>query len=229
MQYSNINICKKELHRIVSEQVDFKASHIQMIPEGRRILPENNRLIPKKSAVLLLLYPDKNETRLILTRRSNVLKHHAGQISFPGGQCERNELNNPVATALREANEEIGLQLNTVEIIGHLTDVYVEVSNFSVRPFVAWCNTKPAFLINQNEVEEIIDIEFSAFFDASNRSKIQVDTNIGLINAPCYKINGYTIWGATSMMIAELEAKLKQYYSRRAKHSNNAGIDRECL
>ncbi|MBN2262349.1 MAG: hypothetical protein JW735_05510, partial [Prolixibacteraceae bacterium] len=97
-----------------------------------------------------------------------------------------------------------------------------------VSPFVGWTDTKPAFQINKNEVDELIDIELSAFLDSNNRSKIQVDTNIGLINAPCYQINGYTIWGATSMMIAELEAKLKQYYSRRAEHSNNADNDREC-
>lgn len=228
MQYSNINISKKELHCILSEQVDFKTSHSQMVPEGRRILPVNNQLMPKKSAVLLLLYPGKKGIRLILTRRSSEMKHHAGQISFPGGRCERNELSNPVVTALREANEEIGLQPDIIEIVGRLSEVYVEVSNFSVSPFVGWTNTKPTFSINKNEVDELIDIELSAFLDSSNRSKIQVDTNIGLINAPCYQINGYTIWGATSMMIAELEAKLKQYYSRRAERSSNVDNDREC-
>ncbi len=113
----------------------------------------------RTGAVLLITFYDPRDeppqTRLILTRRHEELNNHAGQISLPGGQQDRNE--SLEQTALREAKEEIGLKSNEIEIVGRLNQVYIPPSDFTVVPFVGWCNTMPKWVRSEREVAEIIE------------------------------------------------------------------------
>ncbi|MBN2805736.1 MAG: CoA pyrophosphatase [Prolixibacteraceae bacterium] len=186
-----------------------------MLPGGRDLIVAQEESGYFRSAVLLLLYPENGELFFCLTKRNEGLKHHPGQISFPGGRCENHE-NDGWLTALRETEEEIGVSKAQVEYLGKLTDVYVTVSRFNIHPFLGYVKKKPDFVINHHEVDTLITLPLSSIFQPENHAIQTFHTLNGLIEAPCYNIQHQVIWGATSMMLAELEAILRQHCSRRA-------------
>lgn len=127
------------------------------------------------------------------------MKFHPGQIALPGGRVEKNETE--LETAFRETFEEIGIEQEKIEILGSLSDLYVEVSQFMIHPFVGWLREKPSFKINHNEVEKIILFplkNFKSVFD-----EVEIETVRGKLNVPCIKFNGEVIWGATAMLLSE--------------------------
>jgi len=97
--------------------------------------------LKRYASVLICLFPVNDNWSFFLTKRSNSVEHHKGQISLPGGMIEKGE--NPINAALRETNEEIGVQIKRVQIIGKLSSIYIPVSNFKVQPFVGFLNKKP--------------------------------------------------------------------------------------
>lgn len=211
-------ISKVDLHLALNEQVDVHEIRQHIMPLGKtNEFPQEN-IVSKQSAVMMLFYREMDKLMLCLTKRSEKLNHHPGQISFPGGQCDVHELANPLLAALRETNEEIGIGEDQIELLGKLTELYVPISNFTIHPYVGWMDKKPVFNINEHEVEQMILVNFASLLDPVSRTLKSVDTMVGKMDVPCYFIDGQLIWGATSMMIAELEAKLMQYYSRRATH-----------
>lgn len=218
------NLSKELIINALRQELPGKVAQQTMLPDGRTLLiPINNNKI-KNSAVLILIYPIENELNICLTRRSHELKYHPGQISFPGGKCEPYD-KNPLETALRETEEEIGIDTAKLEILGKLSDLYVSVSNFNISPFVAWSAQIPVFKMNTVEVDEIISLPLNTILVDDNKTNKMVITSYGNIEVPCYYIENYLIWGATSMMIAELEAILKQHCYHRATHSNNDDND----
>ena len=137
------------------------------------------------------------------------MKHHAGQIALPGGRIEKGETE--IETALRETYEEIGIQLNQIEILGSLSELYVEVSQFQIHPFVGWLDEKPKFNINRNEVEKIVLLPLASF--KSPFDEVELETISGKLNVPCVKYNGEIIWGATAMILSEFLDLINQYRS----------------
>lgn len=159
---------------------------------------------PRKAAVLALFYPNENqETHLLLTQRANYKGTHSSQISFPGGKVDRYD-ETLVHTALREANEEVGLSPNDVTIIREITDVYIPPSNFLATPFMGYVTGKPNFTIN-HEVAHIIELKLSDLLDEKNVTTVNLSTSyMKNVDVPCFKINQYIIWGATGMMLSEI-------------------------
>lgn len=160
----------------------------------------------KKAAVLIVVYADNaGDLNLIFIKRSTQEKDkHSGQISFPGGQKEKEDISLEM-TALRETYEEIGLFQNDLTILGMLTPLYVYVSNFYVEPYVACLNKLPNFKIQESEVQEIITAKISYLL--SEDSKYTADFNIRnkvFKNMPHYKLVDNILWGATAMITAEL-------------------------
>ena len=160
---------------------------------------------PRKAAVLALFYPNKkNETCFLLTQRASYKGTHSAQISFPGGKIEKND-KNLQHTALREANEEVGIKVASVHIIRELTDVYIPPSNFLATPFLGFVNKKPK-LIKNHEVNETIDVLVSDLLDEKNLTWINMNTSyMDNIDVPCFKLNDYIVWGATAMMLSEIK------------------------
>ena len=157
----------------------------------------------RKSAVLILFYPRNNQTNLVLIKRAIDNSVHSGQISFPGGQVEESDLS-LTHTAIREANEEIGVISESVKIIGRLSKLYIPPSNFDVYPIMGVSHNTPVFKSN-NEVQKILEISLSALTnpDICTHKKIQHRTGNEFV-VPCYYIKGEIIWGATAMIISEL-------------------------
>jgi len=127
------------------------------------------------------------------------MKHHAGQIALPGGRIEKGET--ALETALRETWEEIGITSGQIEILGSLSEIYVQVSRFQIHPFVGWIEKIPQFVINKNEVEKMI------YFPLKNMknslAEVELETITGTLKVPCFKFEDEIIWGATAMILSE--------------------------
>lgn len=175
-------------------------SHEKMLPPKRRleVVKENFKNL-KHSSVLLLLFEDKTELNACLIKRTNNMKHHAGQIALPGGRIEKGET--ALATALRETYEEIGINKEQIKILGSLSELYVAVSGFLIHPFVGWLEKKPEFIICKNEVEKVILFPIMKYKNVFEQEELQ--TISGKLNVPCIHFNGETIWGATAMILSE--------------------------
>jgi 8-oxo-dGTP pyrophosphatase MutT (NUDIX family) len=182
-------------------------SHRKMLPLNRELTvnPEDQARI-KHSSVLLLLFIEDGELKVCLIKRPGHMKHHAGQIALPGGRIEKGET--ALETALRETWEEIGITHDQIEILGSLSELYVQVSRFQIHPFVGWLDKKPKFTIDKNEVEKTISFPLKNMID--NVVEIELSTVSGQLKVPCVKFEGEIIWGATAMILAEMVDLLYQ-------------------
>jgi 8-oxo-dGTP pyrophosphatase MutT (NUDIX family) len=188
-------------------------AHSKMLPPGRRLNTVENELsMVKQSSVLLLLFPEGDHLYTCLTKRPQTMKHHPGQISFPGGKVEKDDVSAEM-TALREAGEEVGIDRSGVEILGKLSDLYVEVSRFSIQPFLAWADRRPDFVVDFGEVEELILFPVSDFVSNEVLSETELETFTGPLRVKYYPFNGEIIWGATAMILSELIEILKRQNS----------------
>jgi len=188
-------------------------SHRRLLPFGRRIHEETEMFQSKMSSVLLLVYPDSDRLFVCLTKRPTTMKHHPGQISFPGGKVEKDDLSAEM-TALREAYEEIGIAPKSVEILGKLSDLFVEVSGFTIQPFLGWMNSKPNFRVDQGEVEQLILFPLSEFVENELIHHTILETSRGFLEVKYYPFQGEIIWGATAMIMAELIDILREINRR---------------
>ncbi len=196
----------ENIKKALLEKLPGAASHKKMLLPNRALKAASNKKSTlKQSSVLLLLFIENNELTACLIKRPSHMKHHAGQIALPGGRIEKGET--AVETALRETYEEIGIQPNEVEILGSLSEFYVEVSQFQIQPFVGWLNKKPEFKINSNEVEKTILFPIKNFKAPFN--EIELITVSGKLKVPCIKFDGEIIWGATAMILSEFADILK--------------------
>lgn len=181
-------------------------AHLLLAPDIR-IKDLKAGILPEKameSAVLILLYPLNGELHTVVILRNEYKGTHSGQISLPGGKREHSD-SDFSCTALREAQEEIGINPDNVEIIGQLSPFYVMPSNFIIYPFIAYQATRPVFVPDPTEVQRIIEIEL---FKELNVDKIVNKTltfsNTIQISAPGFIVGNEFMWGATAMIFSEL-------------------------
>jgi len=185
-------------------------AHDKMAPYPRYIkgIEGEYNSPPVASAVLILIIPHENEFVIPFIKRSNYGKHHGGQIAFPGGKIEKEDTD-ALHTALRECQEEIGVPKEQISVLGVLSDLYITVSNFNITPIVGTIQSMPKFTLCANEVEEVILVKLSELFDDKNKSTRTLSRHGQKITAPGYAIDEHFIWGATAMIIAELEELMK--------------------
>jgi len=161
----------------------------------------------KEAGVLVLLYPHGGELRFPLTRRPEHVEFHKGQISLPGGSRENAE---PLRqTALRETQEEIGVQTGAVEVLGELSPLFVPPSNFCVRPFVGYVAHRPDFRLETVEVAELIEAPLAALLDPATIREEDWEIHDGIWRIPFYQFGPHKVWGATAMILAELQTILE--------------------
>ena len=143
-----------------------------------------------------------------LTQRTDEVEHHKGQISFPGGAWEDGEKLHE--TAIRETEEEIGVDPNTVEIVGGLTPFFVPVTGFMINPFIGWCNKKPSTNIQTDEVQKLFIVSLSDLLD----DKLFLSENWEIRGheaiVPFYKFEGQKVWGVTAAILSEFKLILKE-------------------
>jgi 8-oxo-dGTP pyrophosphatase MutT (NUDIX family) len=201
----------KELHILLKNwnlnSLPLVKAHQEMLPPKRKKSPQNRLISPQKSAVLILIYSKNNEILVPFIKRKSVPADvHSGQIAFPGGKKEKTDKNIQY-TAFREAEEEIGINMNSISYICNLSDVYIPPSNFLVSPIVGITYDTPHFTMQESEVEEIIEIPLQFFL----QDGIIQEKNIGdKNNIPCFIYQEHVIWGATAMIMNELVHLLKE-------------------
>ena len=162
----------------------------------------------KKSAVLIAFYPQENGIHLPLILRPPYDGTHGGQMAFPGGRMEDFD-ESYERTALREAEEEIGLKAFDVKIIGGLTEVYIPPSNYWVKPIVGVLDYKPTFFPDAREVAAIHEINWADLINPTIIKRKTIKVRGGFMDTSGFDIQGQWIWGATALMIGELMAVLK--------------------
>jgi 8-oxo-dGTP pyrophosphatase MutT (NUDIX family) len=164
---------------------------------------------PRQAGVLLLLYPDSaGRVYLVLTRRTEEVAAHKGQVSFPGGAADPVDAST-AATALRETCEEIGICTGNIRLLGALTPVYIAPSHFMVHPYVACLPSRPTFVMQPCEVAEILEIPIEWLLDESFRAVEQRGYRGESANVPYFALAGQKVWGATAIVLAEFAAVLR--------------------
>ena len=152
------------------------------------------------AAVLLPIYYKQGQYYVLFIKRTENVKTHRGEISFPGGTCEDRD-NTLLDTALRECAEEIGLAADDTEILGELDDVASVKTNYVISPFVALIPWPYPFRVDGKETEEIIEVPVSALLD--NGFSRQEITNGKAITKYFYPYQGRVIWGATARILSK--------------------------
>lgn len=169
------------------------------------LLKHPSKLI--QSAVLIVLLEENKQLHVLLTKRAAHLKHHPGQISFPGGKVEPNDKNH-IDAALREADEEIGLSRLDCQIIGQLHP-YQTNSGFSITPIVATLNTTPTFFIDKSEVAEIFHVPLQHFLETDKHYSVDVHHKTLNHKVHFMPYKSHNIWGATAAILNDLSSHIQ--------------------
>ena len=169
------------------------------------LLPDPSSLVP--AAVLVGLVPRAGEWQVMLTRRTDDLRHHAGQVSFPGGRIEADDPD-PIAAALREAQEEIGLSARQAEPLGYL-DPFDTISGFHVYPVVARVATDYSPRVDPREVAAVFEVPLDYLMDAANVREVAREYAGRTRHYYEYAFAQQRIWGATAAMLVNLRERLE--------------------
>jgi 8-oxo-dGTP pyrophosphatase MutT (NUDIX family) len=170
---------------------------------GRHAMPPPPRA--RRAAVLVLLYASAGQWHLPLMERTTDNTVHSGQVCFPGGALESDE--SPEVAAVRELEEELGVPGRALRLCGRLTSMYIYASNYLVTPCVAVAVERPQFQANPQEVAHVLEFPLSVLSDAACIGRHEIRRRGVLFEAPHIEFLGRRIWGATSMMLAELAAR----------------------
>ncbi|MCD6347467.1 MAG: CoA pyrophosphatase [Bacteroidales bacterium] len=205
---SMIDQLVSHLNMRLKDDLPGRLAQLRMAPSERHINNTNTvSLPPRMSSVLILIFPLHGEPAIVLMRRT-LVGLHAGQISLPGGKKEDDDLSG-AETALRESEEEIGVDPEQVTIVGSLSKLYVAHSNFIIHPFIGYMDIEPQFMPNPEEVEEVIVIKISDLFRDDRKKRHYVKRGSEQFEAPYYDVHGHIVWGATAMILSEFEELVK--------------------
>lgn len=154
------------------------------------------------AAVLVPIVLRESGLTILLTQRTAHLRDHAGQVSFPGGRCESDDAG-PEATAVREAQEEVGLEPQQIEVIGRLPE-YRTGTGFSITPVVGLVQTPLNLKLDDFEVAEVFEPPLDFLLDPVNHQRHQIEVRGSLREYWAMPWRGYYIWGATAGMLVSL-------------------------
>lgn len=160
----------------------------------------------KHAAVLIPLFFNGSEYRLVLTKRTGKVASHKGQISFPGGVVDEKDVNLQ-ETALRESHEEIGLIKEDVTILGRSDDIRTKSSNFIIHPFIGLIPNHYGFRINPDEVEKIIQVPLWVFFSGNPQYRKNTAEFQGVVYpGTAWQYHDNLVWGATARILENFTA-----------------------
>jgi 8-oxo-dGTP pyrophosphatase MutT (NUDIX family) len=155
------------------------------------------------SAVLVPLFEQDGETWVLLVKRADAMRHHQGQIAFPGGTRESCD-STPADTALREAEEEVGLKVGDVTVIGELDDALTSTSNFTITPVVGYIPWPYTLELNAAEIAAAVPAPLSALRDPNQQQRETERVGESEIPVTEYQYREHRIWGATARILTQL-------------------------
>lgn len=173
-----------------------------------RTVPEDHF----KAGVMALIYEEDNEHFIVIIERArnNPNDKHAGQLGFPGGKYEVQD-GDMLSCALREVEEEIGVTQAAINNVLPLSTLYVFASNFNVFPYLGFLSHKPKFTAQKSEVHDIITVPISKILDPAVKSVKDIKVReLFIPKAPYYDLDGKVLWGATAMIMSEVEWLIKK-------------------
>ena len=160
----------------------------------------------KPAGVLIPIIDRGAELSVLLTQRSAELKHHAGQVSFPGGRMEEHDVS-VEATALRETQEEVGIDVQHISVLGYLQTMPT-ITGYAVTPVVGMVSADAKLVIDPTEVEYTFEVPLSFLLDESNDVRTEWDTHDRKVPMVEFHWEGERIWGATAFMIISFRKKM---------------------
>lgn len=193
----------KKLQENLQKALPGEKAHRIMEAVSAKYLGLNPTEETRKSAVLMLLYPIDNEIHFPLILRNSYEGFHSDEVGFPGGRFEISD-ENLIQTALRETQEEIGINPGEIQVLGTLTDIFIGPSDFNVLPVVGYLPYRPDFVPDSREVQQIFDLKLDYFSDPNIVGCSEISIPGDLVITPYYEVNGHKVWGATAKIILEL-------------------------
>lgn len=198
-----LDLFKQEL----ADNLPGESAHLRMSPMNRPLssLALKNAVDVRDSAVAVVLYRNKDQIECILTQRPEYDGSHGGQVSFPGGKKDPED-NDLEETARRECFEEIGIPKNEGMLLGQLTEVYIPVSGFLVKPFVYFHQELPQLKKDEREVAEILTFPLFDLKKEERISSTEIHLRNGMIykNIPYFDLADKKVWGATALILNEI-------------------------
>lgn len=198
---------------LTNPEIDVPAVRPRMLrrDQHHRVIPRPSGPPPGQkageAAVLVPIYYHEGQLWIAYTRRPDYMKRHSGQISFPGGRVDPQD-KSYLDTALREANEEVGLDPGILEFWTELKPIYITASSYHVYPFVMYCDRRPDFKPDPGEVAELIEVPLSTLLDPANFSREMHEFRGQLVWEPFFRYGPHKIWGATAIITDQILAHL---------------------
>ncbi|SMD38043.1 8-oxo-dGTP pyrophosphatase MutT, NUDIX family [Reichenbachiella faecimaris] len=169
----------------------------------------------RQSAVMILLYHEDGKIKFPLIVRPQYPGVHSGQIALPGGKYEEED-KDLIYTALRETQEEVGVDMHQVEVIGQLSELYVPPSNFNILPVIGVLSEVPSFILEEKEVEELVIADIQVLNDQTKRKQKQMTFYNGInVEVPYFDIEERVVWGATAMILSEFATIINNINSKK--------------
>lgn len=207
----------RALTRRFEQPLPGVAAQLAMAPRPRRRpAPGVDPDRPIPAAVVALFFPGDpaadpvivaGEPCLLLTRRTEHVASHKGQVCLPGGALDAGEA--PLDAALREVHEEVGVAPSDVRIVGRLTPVFIPVSGFQIEPFVATTPLRPSWRPARDEVDALFELPWRALLDPARRGERERERDGERYVTPHFLVAGHEVWGATAMVLAEMAELLR--------------------
>lgn len=193
---------------VTTAQIGSKA-HFEAAPYRSAVQNTETINNAKAAAVLLLVYPAQQQSYFALIKRPTYKGAHSNQIALPGGKVEVQD-KSLLETAIREASEEVNIKPESVLKTTPLSPIYIPPSNFLVTPFLGISLSKPLFVKEEREVDEILEVNLHELLQHNKlpQTSIQTSSNT-VINTPYLKLQNQVVWGATAMILNEFKHLLK--------------------
>jgi 8-oxo-dGTP pyrophosphatase MutT (NUDIX family) len=202
----------EQIREALNEPLPGIHAQLKMFPADRVSTPDSILAKDvKEAAVLIHLFPVEEEVFFILTIRNENLKVHAGQVSFPGGRKEERD-EDLKETAVREAVEEVGLQRDSMEVLGALSKVFIPPTLYQVSPFVSYSRKKPLLQKEDREVSEILCVSVKDLLNDENVKEKLVDIDGRSVVIPYFELSDNVVWGATAIILSELKEIMLKIY-----------------
>ncbi len=191
------------------EAIQHKMAPIERLSELKKNAIQKQTA--RKAGVMALFYPSQSlDTHLILILRKTYKGVHSAQVGFPGGKIEPED-QSLLETALRETEEEVGVNAKSISVLKQLTEIYIPPSDFFVQPFLGVTYQTPIFIPQEEEVEALIEVPLTHFMDDKILTTSTLSTSYATnIQVPAFMLNDHVVWGATAMMLSEVRELLKQ-------------------